>query len=87
VFNLCRPEIFSVRDVATRLGERLGRAPIFERTEAATALLGNAGKITKVMGTPAIPLETMVRWVAGWVKRDGRSLGKPTHFEVRDGSY
>jgi nucleoside-diphosphate-sugar epimerase len=87
VFNLCRPEIFSVREAATRLGERLARAPIFERTEAATALLGNAGKITKVMGKPAIPLETMVRWVAEWVKRGGRSLGKPTHFEVRDGNY
>jgi hypothetical protein len=29
----------------------------------------------------------MLRWVADWVRRGGRSLGKPTHFEVRDGTY
>jgi hypothetical protein len=86
-FNLCRPEIFSVREVATRFGELFNRSPNFEGEEAATALLGNAGKVTKALGHPAIPLETMLRWVAEWVKRGGRSLGKPTHFEVRDGSY
>lgn len=86
-FNLCRPEIFSVREVATRFGELLGRRPNFEGQEAATALLGNASRMVKALGRPAIALETMLPWVAEWVKRSGRSLGKPTHFEVRDGSY
>jgi hypothetical protein len=29
----------------------------------------------------------MIAWVAAWVERGGRGLGKPTHFEARDGSF
>jgi hypothetical protein len=29
----------------------------------------------------------MLDWVADWVKRGGPSLGKPTKFEVRDGTF
>jgi nucleoside-diphosphate-sugar epimerase len=87
VWNLCRPEIFSVREVASRLGERLGRLPQFVGSESATALLGNASRLCAQLGEPPVPMETMLRWIAHWVKIGGRDLAKPTHFEVRDGSY
>ena len=29
----------------------------------------------------------MLDWTADWEQRGGASLGKPTHFEVRDGNY
>jgi hypothetical protein len=29
----------------------------------------------------------MLDWVADWVAADRRSLGKPTKFEVRSGTY
>jgi hypothetical protein len=32
-------------------------------------------------------MDTALRWTAAWVQQGGRSLGKPTHFEVRDGNY
>ncbi len=87
VWNLCRPEIFPVRAIAMRFGELFGRAPQFTGTEAPTALLGNPAAICAQLGPPAMPLETMLRLIAHWVKQGGRSLGKPTHFEVRDGNY
>lgn len=87
VFNLCRDEIFSLRDVAARFGELLEREPRFTGEEAGTALLGNAGKLTQVLGHPPRNLESMLRDIAAWVRSGGRSLNKPTHFEVRDGKY
>jgi nucleoside-diphosphate-sugar epimerase len=86
-WNLCRPEIFSVREVAEKFGELLAQTPRFAGTEACSALLGNPAKICKKLGPPAVPIETMLGWTADWVKQGGRSLGKATHFEVRNGRY
>lgn len=86
-WNLCRPEILSVRAIATRFGELLGRPPKFVGTESPTALLGNSARLCAKLGPPALPLDTMLNWIAAWVQRGGRNLDKPTHFEVRDGSY
>ena len=87
VFNLCRPEIFSVRDVATRFGNLLNRTPCFTGAENRTALIANATRLREAIGEPAVPLDAMLRWIAHWVAADGRNLGKPTHFETRDGQY
>lgn len=87
VWNLCRPEVFSVREVATRLGELLGRIPNFSGSESTTALLGNSSKLCAALDTPTTLMETVLRWTAAWVKQGGRDLGRPTHFEVRDGNY
>jgi nucleoside-diphosphate-sugar epimerase len=87
VFNLCRPEIFSVREVAMRLGELLGREPRFTGHELPTALVANAQKLTAELEAPRTSIETILRWVAHWTKIGGRNIGKPTHFEVTDGKY
>ena len=86
-WNLCRPEIFSVRAVASRFGELFERSPQFVGVEVPTALLGNSAPLCAKLGPPAVSLEMMLRWIAHWVKLGGRNLGKPTHFEVRDGNY
>lgn len=87
VWNLCRSEIFSVRQIAVRLGELLGREPVFSGSESATALTANAARICSELGTPRTAVDVMLRWTAHWVKQGGRDLGRPTHFEVRDGNY
>lgn len=87
VFNLAGPETLSVRRLAERLGELLGKAPQFHGTEAADALLSNGQFGHAWFGYPRVPLETMLRWIADWVQRGGESLGKPTHFGTRDGKF
>jgi nucleoside-diphosphate-sugar epimerase len=86
-WNLCRPEIFSVREVAGRVGELLGRAPSFTGRELPTALIGDSSSLCSKLGEPSVPLESMLNWIAGWVRGGGRDLHKPTHFESRDGQY
>lgn len=87
VWNLCRPEVYSVRDLARRLGKELGQPPQFVSKEAETALLGNPAKLCSALGQPAMPLDKILRWTAQWIQRGGRLLDNPTHFEVRHGRY
>jgi len=87
IWNLCRPEVFSVRSVAAQLGELLGRSPRFTGSENANALLCNSHPLCDSLGEPPTPLAPMLRWIADWVRNDGCTLGKPTGFEVRDGKY
>ncbi|MBW8269814.1 NAD-dependent epimerase/dehydratase family protein [Caldovatus aquaticus] len=87
VLNVTGPETVAIRWLAERFGERLGRAPAFEGAEAPDALLSNAARAFRCFGYPRVPLLRMVDWVADWVARGGRTLGKPTRFEVRDGRF
>ena len=86
-FNLTSPELFSVRAVASRLGELLEKPVEFAGHESITSLTGNSSKLCSLLGRPPTSLERMLCWTADWVKAGGRSLGKPTHFESRDGNY
>ena len=80
-------EALSVRELATGLGERLGVPAKIVGREAETALLSDASEAARLFGPPSVPIETMLDWVADWVAHDGASLGKPTKFEVRDGTF
>jgi nucleoside-diphosphate-sugar epimerase len=85
--NLTGPDILSVRAVATRLAELLGKSAKFTGIESGLALLNNPAQACRLLGPPPTPLESAMRWTAHWVKRGGASLNKPTHFEVGDGRY
>jgi nucleoside-diphosphate-sugar epimerase len=87
VLNLAGPEILSVRRVAEEFGRLLDRSVRFEGTEAPDALLSNPARAVERFGTPRVEIPRLMRWVADWVARGGPSLGKPTHFEVRDGTF
>lgn len=85
--NLTGPDPLSIRSLASRFGELLGKAARLTGSESSDALLSNASRTIELLGPPSTSLDAMVRWTAHWVMRGGRSLNKPTHFEVRDGKY
>lgn len=77
----------AVRDLAERFGRRFGTAPRFTGAEGETALLSDAGRMYAELGAPEVDLATMIEHVAAWIEGGGRSLGKPTHFEMREGRF
>jgi len=87
VLNVTGAETLSVRTLATDLGNRLGKAPHFDGTEAPDALLSDTSKLRATLGVPEMPLDTMLDWVAEWVKAGRPMHNKPSHFETRDGSF
>ena len=86
-WNLTGPQIHSVRELALKFGELLGKRVQLVGSEAGSALLGNPARLCAQLGKPGMPVEVVMRWVAHWISHTGRLLGKPTHFEVRDGRY
>lgn len=87
IINVTGPETLSVRDLAGRLGRRLGREPRFTGEESATAWLSDASRSVALWGLPGVQVDHMIEWVASWLEAGGRTLGKPTHFEARDGKF
>jgi nucleoside-diphosphate-sugar epimerase len=84
--NLSGPRV-SIRELAQAFGSRLGATPVFVGHEADSAWLVDCSEAFRLFGEPRVDLARMVDWTADWVQRVGTSLGKPTHFEARDGKY
>ncbi len=87
ILNLTGPETLRVRDVAGQLGKIMGRRVSFEGEESGSALLNDSSAMRTLFGLPATKADTLIEMVADWVMRGGESLGKPTHFESRDGRF
>ncbi len=87
ILNLTGPDVLSVRNVAAELGTRLGRPVTLSGAEAPDALLNNAAKAFGLFGKPATGIAEMLDLVAEWVSRGGASIGRPTHFDARDGKF
>jgi nucleoside-diphosphate-sugar epimerase len=84
--NISGPQV-SIRDAAQGLGRRLGIEPVFTGREAPTAWLVDCSEAFRLFGPPQVTLERMLDWTADWVARGRETLGKPTHYEARDGKY
>jgi nucleoside-diphosphate-sugar epimerase len=87
VINVTGPEILSVRSIAEEFGKRFGKAVRFEGTESQDALLSNAQKSHELFGRPSVSSQQMIDWIAEWVRNNGTTLAKPTHFEERTGNF
>jgi nucleoside-diphosphate-sugar epimerase len=87
ILNLTGPGTLRVRDLAAEFGRRFHCEPRIEGTEQPTALLNDAALCHQMFGPPRMELDELMRLVADWVSQGGRSLDKPTHFEMREGKY
>jgi len=85
--NVSGPETVSIRWLAECFGQRLGKPPVFTGVEAPEAWLVNTAQATRLFGYPSVPLGKLVDWTADWVARGMPSLGKGTHYDVRDGDF
>ena len=87
VVNVTGVERLSVREVALEMGRHLGREPHFSGQEASDALLSDTTRMQALFGIPATGAVTLAHWVAQWLQRGGRTIGKATRFERRDGAF
>jgi len=87
VVNVAGPEVLSVRDVALEFGRLFGREPVFSGVEATDALLSNTSRAQSLWGLPSVSASRLIAWVADWVTHGGVTLGRPTQFEQREGSF
>ncbi|MBE7043992.1 MAG: NAD(P)-dependent oxidoreductase [Ruminococcaceae bacterium] len=87
IMNVTGPETVSIKGAALQLGEYLGKEPLFENECGNDAYLNDASLAMETFGYPEVPVRTLIRWQAEWLLDGGRTLGKPTHFEERKGSY
>jgi nucleoside-diphosphate-sugar epimerase len=87
VINVTGPETSSVRALAERFAAIFGRSAVFSGEEESTALLSDASLAYRLFGRPATELDTVIDWVADWVRAGGTTLAKPTRFEARDGRF
>ncbi|CAD7054152.1 MULTISPECIES: NAD-dependent epimerase/dehydratase family protein [Pseudorhizobium] len=87
VLNLSGPELVSVRRLAQKFGEKFDQEPILSGSEQDKAWIIDTSLQQQLFGYPSVPLPRLIDWTAKWLSDGQRSLGKPTHFEVRDGNY
>ncbi len=87
ILNITGSEILSVREVAKEFGRLFGIEPKLTGEEAETALLSNSNLAYSLFGRPKVPIDLVMIWIADWINDGQGLLGKPTHFEVRDGKY
>lgn len=85
--NLTGLETLSVRHVAEQLAELLSREVHFTGVEQPAALLSNASQTAELLGPPRTSIDELLQRTADWIRNEGPTYNKPTHFEVRDGKF
>jgi nucleoside-diphosphate-sugar epimerase len=87
VLNVTGAEVLPVTDVAEFFGRRFEKRPEFRGNPTGEALLSDARMCHEWLGPPQVTADDLMEAVASWIGRNGRTLDKPTHFEIADGTF
>jgi nucleoside-diphosphate-sugar epimerase len=87
LLNVTGPDQVSIRWAAGEFGRQFGRAPVLIGREADNAWLTDASESLRLFGPPTVTVDALIPRVAEYLQSGGRLLGKPTHFEARDGKF
>jgi nucleoside-diphosphate-sugar epimerase len=86
ILNVTGPKV-PIRQVAEEFGKLFGRPPVLMGREASSAWIADASESMRLFGPPTVSFGRMLTLVADYLKAGGRLLGKPTHFDTRDGKF
>jgi uncharacterized protein YbjT (DUF2867 family) len=87
ILNVAGPEMLSLRRCAEIFAGVMNKPLRTRGLESPDALISNGQRGHRLFGYPRVPIQRLMTWIAQWVTSGGASLGKPTHFEARDGKY
>jgi len=79
ILNVSGP-VVAVRDIASKLGELLGKKPLLVGEEPVLSLVINDDFSVRRFGKYNDALEDIMTAAVNWVKNDGEYWGKPTKF-------
>ncbi len=84
--NITGPETLTMKDVAVKMAKLLGKQVQFVGSPGKT-YLSNSMQATKEFGYPSKSVDELIQMQVKWLQNGGKSLGKPTKFEVTDGKF
>lgn len=87
VVNVTGPGTIAVRDIAQSFSNAFGKSARLRGKERRDALLSNTQRMRSTFSPPDVTVETMIQWIADWIRGGGPMLGKPTHYEERAGKF
>ena len=88
ILNITGPETISTSHAAEAMGRIMNKPVTYSCEESGTAgYLSNAARAIELFGYPRLSIGTLIRLQAEWLEQGGRTLNKPTHFEVNNGKF
>lgn len=84
ILNMTGTRKVSVVEIATKLGELIGKEPRFKGEPKGTNLLGKADKMAKLLWEPPTSLDEGLQKLADSVMKREYALDHPTEWEKRD---
>jgi nucleoside-diphosphate-sugar epimerase len=87
VVNVTGTDTIAVRGIAEQFARQWDKDVTYAGVERPDALLSNTERMEATFSPPDTPIDEMMYAVSQWVEHGGRVLGKPTHFEARDGAF